>query len=159
MGAFFILVLLLIIAMIASSDLDVHRGAAQASVVLPNTGNSGVHDPPYTIQPGDTLESIAARNNITLEILLQYNPQITDPLSITPGQVINIPVFDNPSNIGGGGDTSAVTATGKTYTVCQGDTLYKIATSYGTTVNAVLSVNPQITNRNLIYPGQVINIP
>jgi len=46
-----------------------------------------------------------------------------------------------------------------TYIVQAGDTLYKIAQNFNTTINAILALNPQITNPNLIYPGQTIIIP
>lgn len=48
---------------------------------------------------------------------------------------------------------------GTTYTVKKGDTLSAIAKRYGTTVDALLKANPNITNPNLIKAGQVINIP
>ena len=38
-------------------------------------------------------------------------------------------------------------------------TLRKIADRLNTTVDAILKVNPQISNPNLIYAGQVINLP
>ena len=41
-----------------------------------------------------------------------------------------------------------------TYTVKPGDTLSAIAKNYGTTVNNIVSLNPSITNPNLIYPGE-----
>lgn len=44
------------------------------------------------------------------------------------------------------------------YTVKSGDTLSEIALEYGTTVSNILSLNPSITNPNLIYPGQNITI-
>lgn len=46
-----------------------------------------------------------------------------------------------------------------TYIVQPGDTLFIIAQRFNTTVNAILTINPQITNPSLIFPGQVINIP
>lgn len=49
--------------------------------------------------------------------------------------------------------------TGVDYTVKKGDTLTSIAKKYGTTVQALLAANPQITNPNLIKVGQVIRIP
>jgi LysM repeat protein len=49
--------------------------------------------------------------------------------------------------------------TGLDYTVKKGDTLSSIARKYGTTVQALLAANPQITNANLIRVGQVIRIP
>ena len=46
-----------------------------------------------------------------------------------------------------------------TYVVKPGDTLYLIAQRFGTTVNAILRLNPQITNPDLIFPWQEIRIP
>lgn len=45
-----------------------------------------------------------------------------------------------------------------TYTVKAGDTLSAIAKTYNTTVSALMSLNPQIKNKNLIYIGQVITV-
>lgn len=45
-----------------------------------------------------------------------------------------------------------------TYTVKKGDTLSGIAVAKGTTVKALLSLNPDITNKDRIYVGQVIII-
>lgn len=45
-----------------------------------------------------------------------------------------------------------------TYTVKKGDTLSGIASAKGTTVSALLALNPDITNRDRIYVGQVIII-
>jgi LysM repeat protein len=46
-----------------------------------------------------------------------------------------------------------------TYIVQPGDNLSRIAQAYGTSVNAILALNPQITNPSLIYPGEVLQIP
>jgi len=45
------------------------------------------------------------------------------------------------------------------YTVKKGDTLSRIAKASKTTVQAIKDANPQITNVNVIKPGQVFNIP
>jgi LysM repeat protein len=45
------------------------------------------------------------------------------------------------------------------YVVQPGDDLSMIANTYGTTVAAILAYNPQITDPNLIYPGEVLQIP
>lgn len=46
-----------------------------------------------------------------------------------------------------------------THTVASGDSLWKIATRYQVGLSEIKSANPQIKNYDLIYPGQVINIP
>ncbi len=45
----------------------------------------------YTIEPGDTLLTLAERLGITLEALLEANPDIIDPNLIAVGQVIRVP--------------------------------------------------------------------
>ena len=47
---------------------------------------------------------------------------------------------------------------GKTYTVVAGDTLSAIAERFGTTVEVLCQLN-DIDNPNLIYVGQVLNLP
>lgn len=46
-----------------------------------------------------------------------------------------------------------------THRVVSGDTLWKIAVRYQVGVSELISANPQIANPDLIYPGQLINIP
>jgi LysM repeat protein len=48
---------------------------------------------------------------------------------------------------------------GNSYTVQRGDTLFIIALRFETTVQNLLHLNPQISNPNLIYAGQQINVP
>jgi LysM repeat protein len=45
------------------------------------------------------------------------------------------------------------------YTVQPGDNLFTIDQTYNTTVNAIVALNPQITDPSLIYPGEVLQIP
>jgi nucleoid-associated protein YgaU len=46
----------------------------------------------------------------------------------------------------------------KVYVVKKGDTVYKIAKRYGTTMEAIILAN-NLRNPNLIYPGQILLIP
>jgi uncharacterized YkwD family protein/spore coat assembly protein SafA len=46
-----------------------------------------------------------------------------------------------------------------TYTVQSGDSIWKIAVKYQTGISELLAQNPQISNPNLIYPGQKLTIP
>lgn len=53
---------------------------------------------------------------------------------------------------------TAESACGDTYTVKQGDYLSKIARTCGVTLSSLYAANPQISDFNRIYPGQVIRI-
>lgn len=45
------------------------------------------------------------------------------------------------------------------YQIKPGDNLTKIAKAYGTTIDALMKLNPQIKNPNLIYAGHKMNVP
>ena len=46
-----------------------------------------------------------------------------------------------------------------THKVVSGDTMWKIAVRYEVGLSEIKSANPQIANPDLIYPGQILNIP
>ncbi len=46
-----------------------------------------------------------------------------------------------------------------TYTVQSGDSMWKIAVKYQVGVSEIISSNKQISNPNMIYPGQKLTIP
>ncbi len=46
-----------------------------------------------------------------------------------------------------------------THTVVSGDSMWKIANKYQVGLSEIKRANPQIKNYDLIYPGQIINIP
>ena len=55
-------------------------------------------------------------------------------------------------------DKPSGTSTQVYHTVVRGDTLYKIAAKYNTTLNNILKLNPDIKNPSLIKPGQKIRV-
>lgn len=114
------------------------------------TTNSSSSKQTYTVVAGDTLSAIASKNNIPLDKLEAANPQITDPASIVPGQVINLSSSSS--------STSTSPAPGK-YTVMQGDNLTSIAKKLNITLAALEAANPSIKDFNSIVPGQVLNTP
>ena len=66
--------------------------------------------------------------------------------------------LDNPEKLPSVGNSSGTPSTQTIfYTVKKGDTLSKIAKIYGTTVSELAKIN-QISNPNLIYPGQKLRI-
>lgn len=94
----------------------------------------------YTVQPGDTLYSIARLYGSTVQLIINAN-NIRNPNLIFPGSVILIPV--EPGMI--------------RYTVLPGDTIYRIAARFGTTSQSILNANPGLDPLRLI-PGMVITI-
>ena len=108
----------------------------------------------YIVARGDTLRSLANRFGTTVDALLAANKDITNANVIYEGQRLKVysgPVTPPPNNPPPTG--------GQTYYAQRGDTLRKIAAKFITTVDAILKVNPQITNPNLIFVGQAITIP
>ena len=97
----------------------------------------------YVVKKGDTLYSIANKYDTTVSDLMELNNLKTNVLSI--GQQLRIPVHQDTS------ENYIV------YTVKAGDTLYKIAQEYDTTVQAIKSSN-QLSSDSLVI-GQQLKIP
>jgi len=55
--------------------------------------------------------------------------------------------------------TAAQGPCGDTYIVLSGDTIEDIANLCSTTVEAILKINPEISDPENLYPGQIIRIP
>ncbi len=102
----------------------------------------------YTVKRGDTLKSIALENNLTVEAILNANPDIADPEDLRSGQSIVLPLLN----------TSGYSS-GDYYTVKVGDTLESIAKEHGTTVDAILLKNPKLTDTDSVEAGETIEIP
>jgi peptidoglycan-N-acetylglucosamine deacetylase len=95
----------------------------------------------YTVQRGDTLASIAQRFATTVNNLVALNG-IANVNRIVVGQVINVPA-----------PAPRVTH----YRVMPGDTLFRIATRFGVSVQSIAQ-NNGILNPNRIFAGQVLRI-
>ena len=105
--------------------------------------------------------------SVLIEEITQGEQDGTNDLYITIAmrqwQRLETPVLA----LSGGGATTARdsqtgAATTKTYTVQSGDCLWNLAEKYygdGTQYKKLAAANPEITNPNLIYPGQVLTIP
>ena len=94
----------------------------------------------YIVQSGDTLYSIANKYNITVNDLIEYNNLPTTILSI--GQIINIPTINSSDVV---------------YIVKPNDTLYKIATIYGVSVDDIKKLNN--LDSNILSIGEKLYIP
>ncbi|MBE3580967.1 MAG: LysM peptidoglycan-binding domain-containing protein [Thermoanaerobacteraceae bacterium] len=102
----------------------------------------------YIVQSGDTMFNIAARFGISLDDLIEANPHIADPDLIFPGQILCVPLKDRKA-----------CPHGFIYVVRPGDTLFEIARRFGVSVERIVAANLQITDPNVIFPGQRICIP
>jgi LysM repeat protein len=61
--------------------------SASTTTAPTTTGKKKKHI--YTVKSGDTLESIAAKFNTTVDDLLTLNPDV-DPLALSPGEKIRV---------------------------------------------------------------------
>jgi LysM repeat protein len=112
----------------------------------------------YVIISGDTLTGVAARFGLSINELLASNAEITDPDRIITGQVINIPSAAAPPSgpIPGGGNTEPKS---QSYLIAPGDTLTAIAARFGISIDEIMAVNRQITDRDKIIAGETLTIP
>lgn len=108
----------------------------------------------YTVKNGDSLFAIASRlgtsvanlkavNNLKSDMIHPGQKLVTTQVSATkPQETVSRPV------------QSAPTTNANTYTVKNGDTLYKIASQLGITLAQLKEVNQ--LKSDIIYPGQIL---
>jgi LysM repeat protein len=115
----------------------------------------------YIVAPGDTLKIIANRYGTTVANLASMNSLYNYDL-IYVGQVLRVPngstSYPSPVSYPAPVYQPAPVSAG-TYVVAWGDTLRKIADRMNINVNDLIAVNPQLWNPNLIFVGEMINIP
>jgi murein DD-endopeptidase MepM/ murein hydrolase activator NlpD len=102
----------------------------------------------YYVQLDDTLSAIASRYETTVQALVQANG-IENPDLIHPGQRLIIPSAS---------PTPEPTTQAQVHVVQRGETLYRIAQFYETTVRDLVAAN-NLANPNLIHRGQKLIIP
>ncbi len=110
----------------------------------------------YTVVSGDTLSNIAGVYNTTADNICAANnlPAATCPI-LSVGQVLNIPTSYWVPECD---PTSACTS--NSYTIKSGDTMYNIATTYGTDLTTLCGINNlTLANCGNINVGQVIKLP
>jgi len=145
-----------------------------------NAQAGGVCGGTFTVEAGETLETIAAMCGTTVSAITAANPGISGTLSV--GQVITVPGanFVAPSttpSVGTPGTTvinnyyttnnyynnvpsgSSSSTSNGTYVVQAGDTFASIASRFGFSIDALWAANPGIRDINLLFIGQTINLP
>ncbi len=93
----------------------------------------------YTVQAGDTIESIASAFGVS-ETRLVLDNGITNPIDLVIGQTI---VITYPAQI---------------HVVKEGDTLEQIALDQGVPIMQLFQFNPYLWDRDYIYPGEELII-
>ncbi len=115
--------------------------------ILPVLAAAALAADPVTVRSGDTLTSIARRNGISIERIVQLNA-ITDPNRIYVGQQLRLE--DAPAAEASGADAVHV--------VRRGETTWGIAMQYGTSVAAIAEANG-LSNPSRIFGGTRVVIP
>jgi LysM repeat protein len=103
--------------------------------------------------PDPTLSGIAAKFNVSLAAVEAANPQIRDPNKIFPNELVHIPASRASAH-----GPAPVPPHVVTYAVQPGDTMSGIADAHGISLAALVAANPQVTNPDIIHPGEVLNI-
>ena len=96
----------------------------------------------YIVKAGDSLYKIANEYGISVETIKQANNLTSNLLSI--GQILKIPTENIETNY-------------KEYEVKAGDSLYKIAQLFNTTVDEIMNANNLQTT--ILSVGQILKIP
>ncbi|MGB1287862.1 MAG: LysM peptidoglycan-binding domain-containing protein [Aggregatilineales bacterium] len=146
----------------------------------PESGdNSAVEGTEYIVKAGDTLFRIAINNGVTVTELAAANG-ITNSRLIFTGQTLIIPTTSEtpdevestpepettsipeateaPESEETDNDDGDTPVAGDSYTVVAGDTLFRVAVRFNTTVDTLISLN-NLGNRNLIFTGQQLVLP
>jgi LysM repeat protein len=127
----------------------------------------------YTVQAGDnvariaqvfgtSIEAILVANDLTVESIIYVNQQLVIPVNlpfVQPTEIILVtpsPTVDPNAPTAVPPTTAPPTTT--TYRVGYGENLTYIAARFGTNVRTLARLN-NISNPNLIYPGQQLIVP
>jgi LysM repeat protein len=121
---------------------------------------------PHTVQPGETLWTIAAANNLTTNALAAYNGLSPDS-NVVLGGTVKVPTESEAATaLGAGGAPQQTAATPPSggppplggYTVKAGDTLTGIAANAGVPVEALAAMNGVAADSHVIE-GTALKLP
>jgi nucleoid-associated protein YgaU len=141
--------------------------ATPAPTAAPTVGPTGPPDPllalpgcpghpgcfEYTVRRGDSFTAVNDRYDLLLWITQALNPEVTDESLIAVGQTLYL-----------GRDPMArldfcPDATCRLYVVRSGDTLSRIATRYGISVEGILALNADLAAGGHLVTGHTIRLP
>ena len=97
----------------------------------------------HTVENGDTVYKIAQKYNVDSSAIINGNGLSDGGVLIYPGMTLRI-------------DSNAQNVPNGNYEVSAGDTLYRLAQSYGLSVDDIMAANGLTSDR--IYCGQILYI-
>ena len=117
---------------------------------------------PHTVQPGETLWSIAAANNLTTRTVAAYNG-LSESAQVVLGSTIMVPTtVEGYSALQSSGVVAsapaAAPASGGSYTVQAGDTLSSLAARSGVSLQT-LAANNGLDPAGLLIAGTRLSLP
>ena len=122
----------------------------------------------YVVRPGDTLTSIARRYRTSVSAIVAANGMASADVPLRVNQSLRIPsgvAAASPASrpiatVPAAKPAPAAAATGNSYTVKAGDTLYRISRQYGVSPTALMQANGLTpTTANTIRVGTSLRIP
>lgn len=121
----------------------------------PASANSNKPSIGYVVKAGDSLSRIASKAGVSLDALLAVNGFKRSTV-ILPGQTIALP--DAAKAVAAQSVAVQSGAIGDSYTVKAGDSLSRIASKAGVSLDALLAANG-FQRTSVIVPGQTIALP
>jgi len=139
------------------------------SLIVLGWGNTSVYAQQggwvYTVQPQDTLISVAARYNVDVNQLAAHNHLqwhsrlLIGQRLVIPGAVTTAPNFSRQKPMGRPGVLNPVpTNEQRIHVIKSGDTLTNISARYNVSIEALQRAN-NLVNAGFIYNGQQLIIP
>lgn len=123
----------------------------------------------HNVKSGDTLWSIAQKNNVTVSQLKSWNNLSSNLILVNQNLKVSASGSSSSSSSKSSSSTSSNSSTssssnsssgsssnGGTYTVKSGDTLSSIARAHGTNYRTLMDINN--ISGHLIYPGQTLKL-
>ncbi len=111
----------------------------------------------YTVKSGDTLSDIAKKMGTTINILIKFNTDISDPDKIYAGEKIYVP-YSVQNNASSAPDVSSISPNQFFVDNIFID-LETISFVTGISVDKLIAANPALSDKICIAPGTLVNLP
>ncbi|EJF34524.1 LysM peptidoglycan-binding domain-containing protein [Weissella koreensis] len=106
----------------------------------------------YTVEAGETIDTIATKFNTSSKKLKKLNPNI-DWATLQIDQIIEVP--NNTTSTTELDTTTVASDDSQSYVVTQGDTWYRVAVNNNLSVSELQNLNPNVTS---LKTGEAIRV-